>query len=60
MCLQDGTLKYITLIIVIILIDFFTPWFPSDATCNPASFHDHRLNLMSFWKACLNSSLNAV
>lgn len=37
MCLQDGTFKYVILIIVIILFHFvfLTPCFPSDVSFNP-------------------------
>lgn len=49
MCLQDGTFKctvqYSHYLIIIIIMYVF---------------QESRLSFMSFWKACLNSSLNAV
>lgn len=41
----------------------FAPFFFTGyASFNPrlSFFQEHRLNLMSFWKACLNSSLKTV
>lgn len=60
-CLQDGTFKYITVINVLILFNlvFAVPCFPTLIHFE-GFFQEHRRNLTSFWKACLNSSLKAV